>query len=100
MGLHLPTPPSGAFGEREGELRGVDVAVGREIGGAEDALDRHRRKELLRVRGGDQLEGSPNVFAQPDWRAISSILSGDDASRSEPTSRQPVSSPTSVASSR
>ena len=39
--------------------------------------------------------GSPNVFAQPACRAISSSRSSDDASRSEPTSRQPVSSPTS-----
>ena len=39
--------------------------------------------------------GRPNVFAQPAWRAISSSRSGDEASRSDPTSRQPVSSPTS-----
>ena len=44
--------------------------------------------------------GSPNVFAQPAWRAISSIRSSDDASRREPTSRQPVSSPTSASSVR
>ena len=44
--------------------------------------------------------GSPNVFAQPAWRAISSIRSSDDASRREPTSRQPVSRPTSASSVR
>jgi hypothetical protein len=44
--------------------------------------------------------GSPNVFAQPAWRAISSMRSDEDASRSEPTSCQPVSRPTSPASAR
>ena len=44
--------------------------------------------------------GRPNVFAHPAWRAISSIRSSDDASRREPTSRQPVSSPTSASSVR
>ena len=44
--------------------------------------------------------GRPNVFAQPACREISSIRSGDDASRSEPTSFQPVSSPTSSPSER
>ena len=43
---------------------------------------------------------SPNVFAQPACRAISSIRSSDDASRSEPTSCQPVSSSTSAPSVR
>ena len=44
--------------------------------------------------------GSPNVFAQPACREISSIRSGDDASLSDPTSCQPVSSPTSASSER
>ena len=44
--------------------------------------------------------GRPNVFAEEACRAISSILSSDEASRSEPTSRQPVSSPTSASSVR
>ena len=44
--------------------------------------------------------GRPNVFAHPAWRASSSIRSCDDASRSDPTSRQPVSRPTSSPSSR
>ena len=43
-------------GERERELRGVDVAVGRQIRGAENAVGGHRREELLRLGGGDQLE--------------------------------------------
>ena len=44
--------------------------------------------------------GSPNVFAQPACRASSSIRSSLEARRSEPTSCQPVSSPTSSASVR
>ena len=43
-------------GEGERELRGVDIAVGGEIRGAENALGGHRREELLRFGGGDQLE--------------------------------------------
>src|SRR5881227_2238481 len=42
----------------------------------------------------------PNVFAHPAWRASSSMRSCDEASRSEPTSRHPVSSPTSASSLR
>src|SRR6184192_3358456 len=41
------------------------------------------------------LGGRPNVFAQPACRASSSMRSGLDARRSDPTSCQPVSSPTS-----
>ncbi len=44
--------------------------------------------------------GSPNVFAHPAWRASSSMRSSLEPSRSEPTSCQPVSRPTSSASVR
>ena len=44
--------------------------------------------------------GRPKVFAHPAWREISSIRSCDEARRSDPTSRQPVSSPTSLSSVR
>ena len=47
LGAALP----GSVGEREGELAGVDVAVRREVGGAEDALGGHGREELLRLGG-------------------------------------------------
>ena len=36
--------------------------------------------------------GSPNVFAQPAWRRVSSQRASDDASRSPPHSTQPQSS--------
>ena len=45
-----------ALREREGELARVDVAVRREVGGAEDTLGRHWRKERLRLGGRDQVE--------------------------------------------
>jgi len=44
--------------------------------------------------------GRPNVFAHPAWRANSSMRSWLEARRSEPTSRHPVSSPTSLPSDR
>jgi hypothetical protein len=47
---------AGALGEGEGELRGVEVAVGGEPGGAEHALGRHQREQLLGLVRGDQLE--------------------------------------------
>ncbi len=36
--------------------------------------------------------GSPNVFAQPAWRRVSSQRSSEDASRRPPHSTQPQSS--------
>ena len=46
-------------GQRVGQLRGVDVAVGRQPGRAEHALGRHQREELLRLVGRDQLQRQP-----------------------------------------
>ena len=56
VGRDLSAAPARTGGERERELRGVDVAVGREIGRAENAVCGHRREERLRFGGGDQLE--------------------------------------------
>ena len=55
--VDLGAAAAGAFGERERELRGVDVAVGREVGRA-DARRRSSSggKRLLRLLGRDQLE--------------------------------------------
>ena len=47
---------AGAVGERVGQLRGVDVAVGRQPGGTEHAIGRHQREELLGLLGRDQLQ--------------------------------------------
>ena len=57
VGVDLGAAAPRALGEREGELRRVDVAVGGEEGRAEDALGRHRREEPLRLLRRDQLEG-------------------------------------------
>ena len=46
-----------AFDEGEGELARVDVAVGREEGRAEDAVDGHRREHALGLLSGDELQG-------------------------------------------
>ena len=48
-----------ALRQGKGELARVDVAVRGEVGGAEHALGRHRREELLSFLGGDELEGEP-----------------------------------------
>ena len=56
FGRDLGAAAPRALGERERELARVDVAVGREVGRAEHAVGRHRREELLRLVGGDQLE--------------------------------------------
>ena len=53
----LRAAPSCAFDEGERELAGVDVAVGREVGGAEDAVRGHGREHALRLFGRDELEG-------------------------------------------
>ena len=52
----LRAAPARPLGERERQLARVDVAVGREEGGTEHAVGRHRREELLRLVGRDQLE--------------------------------------------
>ena len=52
----LRAAPSGPLRERKGQLARVDVAVAREVCRAEDALDRHRREQLLRFRRRDELE--------------------------------------------
>src|SRR5205823_5466884 len=53
---YLRPAPARALRERERELARVDVAVGREVGGAEDAVGRERREEALRLLRGDELE--------------------------------------------
>ena len=74
--LDLRAAPPRALGERERQLARVDVAVGRQVGGAEHAVGRHRREQRLRLGGArSSSSGRPNVFAQPAWRAISSIRS-------------------------
>ena len=45
-----------ALRERERQLARVDVAVGRQVRGAEDAIRGHRGEEPLSLRGRDQLE--------------------------------------------
>ena len=45
-----------ALGEGEGQLARVDVAVGRQIRSAADAVDRHRREEPPCLVGRDQVE--------------------------------------------
>ena len=52
---HLSAAGTGPVGERVGELRGVEVAVGRQPGRPPDALGRHQRKQLTRLVGRDQL---------------------------------------------
>ena len=48
-----------AVGERVGQLRRVQVAVGRQPGGAEHAVGDHQREALLRLLGRDQLQREP-----------------------------------------
>ena len=48
-----------AVGERVGELRRVQVAVGRQPRGAQHAVGDHQRELLPRLLGGDQLEREP-----------------------------------------
>ena len=55
-GRDLRSAAPRTFGERERQLARVDVAVGRQERRAEDAVRGHRREELLRLVGRDQLE--------------------------------------------
>ncbi len=48
-----------ALDQCECQLAGVDVTVGREICGAEDAVSGHRREHALRVLRRDELEWQP-----------------------------------------
>ena len=50
---------AGALGQREGELRRVEVAVGGKPGGAEHAVGGHQREEPLRLLRRDQVERQP-----------------------------------------
>ena len=56
VGEHRGAALAGAVGQRVGELRRVDVAVGRQPGRADDAVGRHQREHLLRLVGRDQVE--------------------------------------------
>ena len=48
-----------ALGQRVGQLRGVQVAVGGQVGGRAHAVGRHEREERRRLVGGQQLEREP-----------------------------------------
>ena len=56
---NLGATAAGAFRKRERQLARIDVAVGGQVGGAEHAVLGHRRKELPRALGGDELERQP-----------------------------------------
>ncbi len=59
VGMELRPVAPGALGERERQLAGVDVAVGRDVRGTEHALRGQRREQPLGVLGGDQLDRQP-----------------------------------------
>ena len=55
-----PDPPSaGAGGERLGEARRVEPAVGRQVDGAEHAVERHQREEGAGLTRADELKRQP-----------------------------------------
>jgi hypothetical protein len=54
--LDLGSATACSLREREGELARVDVPVGRDERGAEDAIGRQGREELLRLARRDQIE--------------------------------------------
>ena len=53
---HFRAAPARSLGQCERQLARVDVSVGREESRAMHAVGRHRREELLRLGGRDQLE--------------------------------------------
>ncbi len=57
--VDLGASPPRALGEGKRQLTRVDVAVGRKVGRAEHAVRGHRREELGRPLGGDELEREP-----------------------------------------
>ena len=58
-GVDLRPAPACALGERKRQLARIDVPVTRQVRGTENAVHGHRRKQLLRLRRGDQLERQP-----------------------------------------
>ena len=59
---------SRALGQSKGQSAGIEVAIGRKEGRADEAIARHQRKAPLRFRGVHQLErqteaGSPASLA-------------------------------------
>ena len=56
VGEHPAAALAGAVNERVGQLRGVEIAVGREVGRAPDAIADHQREQLLSLFGREQLE--------------------------------------------
>ncbi len=82
-----------ALGQRVGQLRRVEVAVGRQVGGAAHAVGDHQREQLAAPRLAEiSSSGSPNVFAQATWRSTSCSRSGVQARRMPPHCTQPQSS--------
>ena len=81
----LGASPSRPLDQGEGELAGVDVAVGREKRRSEHALGAHRWKHPLRVRRRDELEGQaerlrPRGLAR---ELLHALLAGGEAQRTD-----------------
>ena len=72
---------AGAVGERVGQLRGVEVAVGRQPGGAQHSLGRHQREQLPGLLGRDQLQRQPEGLRPAGLAAqlLQSLLAGGKA---------------------
>ena len=71
---------AGAVGQREGELGGVEVAVGGKPGGAQHPVGGHERELLLRLVGRDQLERQPEGLRPPGLAAelLHPLLAGGE----------------------
>src|SRR5207248_6796886 len=63
--LDLGAAQTGAVGERERELAGVEIAVERDERGRHHVPGRHRREHLLGLGGRDELHVEPKALRPP-----------------------------------
>ena len=66
MGEDLVPAFAGAVDQRVGEQRGVEVAVGGQVGRAAHAVGDHQREQLLGLLGREQLERQPEGLGPGD----------------------------------
>ncbi len=88
VGEHAPAAPARAVGQSVGELRGVEVAVGGEVGGGAHAVGDHEREELARLLGGDPLQRQPER-ARPRHLAVELLLAFLGAGEPDPSALDP-----------
>ena len=88
VGEDLRPTLAGAVGERVGELRRVEVAVGRQVRGGADAVDLHQRKQLLSLLRREPLQRQPER-PRPCHLAVEFLLALVRTRKADPAAFDP-----------